>query len=81
MGQAHSRPQYPALFDVQKVTNKDVLNVRKAPDGTSEIIGTLAYDTKSVEVMTLSEDANGGWSIATGIPADGFCCGDRKSVV
>jgi len=60
LGQAQSRPYIPGLFDVQKVASDDVLNVRKTPGGTSEIVGTLDYDTQSVEVVTLSEDGKWG---------------------
>lgn len=68
--QAQSRPYIPALFDVQNVASDDVLNVRKTPDARSEIVGVLAYDTKSVEVVTLSED--GKWGL---VNSDDFSTG------
>jgi uncharacterized membrane protein len=51
---------FPALFDVTGVAADDVLNVRERPDGHSPKIGALAYDQKSVEVLSLSEDGKWG---------------------
>ena len=52
-----ARPYVPGLFSV---AGGDVLNVRKSPDETSGIVGTLAPDRKTVEVVTLSEDREWG---------------------
>lgn len=68
--QAQSRPYIPALFDVQKLASDDVLNVRKTPDAGSDVVGTLAYDAKSVEVVALSED--GKWGL---VNSDGYSTG------
>jgi uncharacterized membrane protein len=51
----------PELYDVTGVASDDVLNIRLEPDVDSEIVGTLAYDDASVEVVRLSDD--GGWGL------------------
>ena len=48
-----ARAYIPGLF---KVTDGKAQNVRKSPNAASEIVGTLAPDTKTVEVVALSED-------------------------
>ena len=52
-----ARPYIPGLF---KVADGKVQNVRKSPDVASEIVGTLAPDRKTVEVVSLSEDREWG---------------------
>ncbi|MEM7670840.1 MAG: SH3 domain-containing protein [Pseudomonadota bacterium] len=42
---------WPALYNVSGVAVDDVLNVRAAPDVTSEIIGSLDPDAADVEVI------------------------------
>lgn len=56
---------WPALFDVTDVAADDVLNVRRAPDASSEIIGTLAPNATSVEVIEPNDDHTWG-RVATG---------------
>ena len=51
---------WPALHDVIDVAENDVLHIRAAPDPKAEIIGTLAYDAKSVEVIAPNEDETWG---------------------
>ncbi|MGH1411985.1 MAG: COG3650 family protein [Pelagimonas sp.] len=48
----------PALFDVTGVASDDTLNVRTRPMGGANIIGTLAYDAKGIEVI--EEQSNWG---------------------
>ncbi len=50
----------PALFDVAGVASNDVLNIRQSPDGSSEIIGALAFDQTSVEVIATIRDGTWG---------------------
>ncbi|WP_428543494.1 SH3 domain-containing protein [Profundibacter sp.] len=52
-----ARPYIPGLL---KVTDGKAQNVRKSPDVTSEIVGTLAHDRKTVEVVALSKDREWG---------------------
>ena len=54
---SQSSPYIPGLF---KVVGGDVLNVRKFPDAASEIVGAIASDTKTVEVVALSDDREWG---------------------
>lgn len=49
----------PALYDVARVAEDDVLNVRQAPSSRAEILGALAPRQRGVEVVALSED--GAW--------------------
>jgi uncharacterized membrane protein len=42
---------WPALYDVTGVASDDVLNIRAEPTAAAEIIGTLAYDARDVEVI------------------------------
>lgn len=50
-----TQDQWPALFDVTDVASDDVLNIRAAPDASSEIIGFLAHDATDVELIEPSE--------------------------
>ena len=56
---------WPALHDVIGVSSDDVLNIRSAPDASSEIVGTLAHDTVDIEVIRPSDDFDWGL-VATG---------------
>lgn len=56
---------WPALHDVTGVADNDVLNIRAAPDTSSEIIGTLAPDARNIEVIEPTDDLTWG-RIATG---------------
>lgn len=49
----------PALFNVTGVASDDVLNVRAAPQGGAEIVGTLAHDATWVEVVA----REGNWGL------------------
>ncbi len=51
---------WPALYNVQGVATNDALNVRRLPDVTSEIIGTLAYDAKNIEVVDVDDEREWG---------------------
>ncbi len=62
----------PALFDVTGVASDDVLNVRTRPMAGANIIGTLAFDAKSVEVVEVQDnwgrvnvDEGSGWASMT----------------
>lgn len=50
----------PTLFDVAGVAANDVLNIRAAPDASSEIIGSLAPDARDIEVV--GYDDTGRWA-------------------
>lgn len=52
--------ELPALFDVTDVAYDDVLNVRKFPDPSSEILGSLAFNDRNIEVVDLSENSSWG---------------------
>ena len=43
--------KWPGLYEVVNVAVNDRLNVRSAPDPTSEILGSLAHDAKGIEVI------------------------------
>ena len=47
---------WPALYDVVGVAADDVLNIRSTPGTSGEIVGTLAHDATSIEVVRPSED-------------------------
>lgn len=46
-----TQDDWPALFDVSGVTADDRLNIRKAPDAASPIIGTFSPGAKGIEVI------------------------------
>ena len=50
-----TQDQWPALFDVKGVQSGDVLNIRGMPDAGAEVIGTLAPDATSIEVVRPNE--------------------------
>ncbi len=54
-------PTLPALYQVAGIAADDHLNIRAAPDGAAEIIGTLAYDATGIEVFALSHE--GHWAL------------------
>ena len=56
---ANAQPA-PGLFDVVNVASNDVLNVRASASGSSTKVGFLAYNQKSVEVITISDDSKWG---------------------
>lgn len=51
---------WPALHDVANVGADDVLNIRRAPDAGSEIIGTLDHDATEIEVVRPNGDLTWG---------------------
>lgn len=53
-------PPLPALFGVTGVALDDTLNVRKAPDASAMILGTLAPDASNIEVVELSRAGEWG---------------------
>ena len=57
---AASPADWPALHDVIDLSAGDVLNVRAAPDISSEVLSTLARDTKDIEVIRANEDLTWG---------------------
>tara|TARA_R110002073_G_scaffold18847_15_gene69589 strand:- start:269 stop:898 length:630 start_codon:yes stop_codon:yes gene_type:complete len=52
---------FPALYDVSGVASDDVLNIRSAPEASSDIIATLQHDAKGIEVVG-TDDAK-DWAI------------------
>lgn len=52
---------FPALYNVTGVAADDVLNVRRAPQASADLIGTLAPDQRNVEVV--AADATGRWGL------------------
>ena len=46
-----TQDQWPALFDVTGVASDDVLNIRAAPDASSEIFGALRHNATGIEVI------------------------------
>ena len=48
----------PALFSVTGVASDDVLNIRAAPDPSSDILGALTPDATGIEVISESD----GWA-------------------
>ncbi|MEL6683906.1 MAG: peptide-binding protein [Pseudomonadota bacterium] len=64
------RPPLPALYAVTGVAADDLLNVRAAPDGSAEVIGTLPHDAEGIEVITLSREGN--WAAVNIIERQGW---------
>ena len=56
---AQAQP-FPQLSDVQDVAANDVLNIRAAPSASAQIIGTLAHDDQSIEVVAANEAGDWG---------------------
>lgn len=54
-------PLLPALYNVSGVAGDDVLNIRAEPNGSAEIIGSLAPDARSIEVVGFSRA--GEWAL------------------
>lgn len=61
--------EFPALFHVIDVASDDVLNVRAAPSGSAEIVGSLAHDARWIEVVQregnwglVNVDERSGWA-------------------
>ena len=57
---AATQDAWPALYDVTDVAPDDVLNIRANPRADAEIIGSLAYDATSVEVIRPAPRADWG---------------------
>ena len=55
-----SPPALPALYAVPYVDSDETLNVRSAPDAAAPIVGQLAHDADTLEVVQLS--TQGGWA-------------------
>ena len=53
-------PPLPALFAVSGVAADDTLNIRAAPDGAADIVGTLAADAIGIAVTARSLEGNWG---------------------
>ena len=62
--------ELPALFDVTGVAHDDVLNLRESPDSTSEVLGSLAFNDRKIEVVDLSE--NNKWGLVNFREASGW---------
>lgn len=63
-------PAFPALYAVTGVAADDRLNIRAAPDGAADIIGTLAPTAKDIEVITLSRE--GRWALLNSGESSGW---------
>ncbi|MGI3169634.1 peptide-binding protein [Pseudooceanicola sp. C21-150M6] len=50
----------PALYDVSGVDAADTLNVRSAANAEAEIIATLPYDAKDIEVVAVNDTGTWG---------------------
>jgi len=57
---AASQHDWPALHDVIGLSDGEVLNVRAEPDIASEVLSTLAPDTKDIEVVRTNDDQTWG---------------------
>lgn len=57
----HDQDRFPQLGDVVNVEADDVLNVRLEPDHTSEVIGSLAPNARSIEIV--GTDESGKWGL------------------
>lgn len=62
--------EFPAQYHVTGVHSEDTLNVRMAPDPSTEIIGELAPFDRDIEVLQLS--ANGQWGKIAGGESNGW---------
>lgn len=51
---------FPALYSVKDVASNDALNVRASPDAESQIVGTLPFDARDIEVVELAPRADWG---------------------
>ncbi|MFZ7090834.1 SH3 domain-containing protein [Primorskyibacter sp. 2E233] len=59
LGLPAAAQDFPALYDVVDVAQDDVLNVRREPNASSEIVGTLSPSQAGVEVI--KTDGAGKW--------------------
>lgn len=57
---AEEPPFVPRLYDVTGVAADDVLNIRAAPDASSDIVGALSPIAEGIEVTALNEMENWG---------------------
>ena len=60
----------PALHDVTGVAANDVLNIRALPDSGSDIIGELAPDATSIEVVDYSRASE--WALVNSADTSGW---------
>lgn len=62
-GSGLAQPMYssPSYFAVDGVSADDVLNIRAAPNGSSDIVGSLAFDASPVEVLREQD----GWGLVS----------------
>lgn len=51
---------FPALYSVKDVASNDVLNIRAEPDAKAEIIASLPWDARDIEVVELAPRADWG---------------------
>lgn len=51
---------WPQLYNVDNVAPDDRLNMRAAPDASSDVIGALAPDAQNIEVVGRSDDGRWG---------------------
>lgn len=51
---------FPAFYNVVGVSQKDVLNIRAAPDTNARILATLSHDATAIEVITSNAGSNWG---------------------
>ncbi|MEJ6393318.1 SH3 domain-containing protein [Gymnodinialimonas sp. 2305UL16-5] len=58
---AQAQGVFPARYDVQGVASDDVLNLRAGPGADTEIVGSLAPDATSVEILGLND--TGTWAL------------------
>jgi len=56
----------PALYDVVGVASDDTLNVRRGPDGSTEVIGSLSPHQQGVEIIAFSGDRRWGRTVFEG---------------
>lgn len=62
--------QLPALYDAAGVADDDVLNIRTAPDGASDIIASFAAGQSAIEVVRLGPA--GKWGLVNAGETSGW---------
>ncbi|MGP9789729.1 COG3650 family protein [Roseinatronobacter sp. NSM] len=55
-----SAQEYPQLFDLVDVSAGDVLNIRREPSGSGDIMGSFPPDATGIEVVTLNSTQRWG---------------------
>ncbi|MEZ5870840.1 MAG: SH3 domain-containing protein [Nitratireductor sp.] len=69
---AHAVAAEPGYYKVTGVAAGDVLNIRLAPDPSSDVIGDYPPDASPVEVLEVVNSAGGEWGRVIASDSDGW---------